>query len=439
MISDTCRTNNSYRVVIPAGIDPPGGVAGAKLCCLLQHILTLTCLSNERRYLGHFINVHSDRWRCVLGGYDYRAVINDARDAGFIQINELYSDGSTAAPFTKSIRLSKKYRTGKAQIVTINNKPAIERIAKSLEPDADNLGPTGVWWFRKLADFQIDPESIHDETLRDPWTLLVLAKLLDGRHVAQRCDYRRLHTLLTQTARDARRHLSTAQGESLSIIDVSACQPLIIGLLASNPPDNPLNPRQTTRRSPCQLPNVARFRGSADIEKWVRLCESRDIYPYLWQAIQEFDGNTLTTLTTRLGSRVRLDLRDVSLSAFKRTSLIPLFDRLPQMEANPVWQIIVRDFPAIAEFVRTAKTKTYRIGNRTISHQVLACMAQRFESETIIDDVGGYLMRHHPDEPVATIHDALLCRQSFAIAAQEIMRDAFRRFGVSPKVKIENL
>lgn len=48
-------------------------------------------------------------------------------------------------------------------------------------------------------------------------------------------------------------------------------------------------------------------------------------------------------------------------------------------------------------------------------------------------------MRHHPDEPVATIHDAILCRLSFALMAQQIIRDAFRRFGVSPNVKIEGL
>ena len=109
------------------------------------------------------------------------------------------------------------------------------------------------------------------------------------------------------------------------------------------------------------------------------------------------------------------------------------------MEANPIFKIIARDFQSIAKFVRSAKTKRYRIGKRIISHQVLACMAQRFEAETIVDDVGRYLMQHHADEPVATIHDAVICRQSFAPTVQQIIKTQFEWFGVSPTVKIENI
>lgn len=66
-------------------------------------------------------------------------------------------------------------------------------------------------------------------------------------------------------------------------------------------------------------------------------------------------------------------------------------------------------------------------------------MAQRFEAETIVDDVGAYLMQHHSDEPVATIHDAVLCRQVFAPTVQKIIKAKFERFGVFPTVKIEHL
>jgi hypothetical protein len=365
-------------------------------------------------------------------------VINDAIDAGHVEFNERYSNGSRTLPFTKSIRLSQRCRTGRAQIVTITNRTALKRLAKSFEPDIDNLAPVGVWLFQQLNNFAIDISATRDPALRDPWTQLSIAKLLNARHVAHRCDFRRLHTLLTQTAREVRQHLSTTTGDPLAIVDVSACQPLIIGLLAANPPDDPTSPRPRTRRGQGLQPSRSKF-GKSDIEKWVQLCQSRAIYPYLWEAIRVSNGNTQTTITTRRGAIFRLDMRDVSLPAFKRSTLIPLFDRLPQMEANPVWQIIARDFPSIAEFVRVAKTRTYHVRGRAISHQVLACMAQRFEAETIIDDVGGYLMRHHPEEPVATIHDAILCRQSFAPTAQQIIKNTFKQFGVSPTVKIENL
>ena len=212
-------------------------------------------------------------------------------------------------------------------------------------------------------------------------------------------------------------------------------------MLAAKPPTNPTQPRtpHLRARGSVQVPYVIDFRGAADLEKWIRLCESRQIYAYLWQEIQRYSGSTRSVITTRYGRKLNIDLRDQTLDAFKRSSLIPLFDRIEQMEANPVFKIIARDFPTIADFVRRAKAKTYRIGKRVISHQVLACMAQRFEAETIVDDAGRYLMQHHPDEPVATIHDALLCRQSFAATAQQIIKSQFERFGVSPTVKIENI
>jgi hypothetical protein len=144
-------------------------------------------------------------------------------------------------------------------------------------------------------------------------------------------------------------------------------------------------------------------------------------------------------ITTKYDQHVTTDLRAVSLSAFKQASLIPLFDRPEQMEANPVFKIIVRDFPTIANFIRNAKSKSYHVGSRVISHQVIACMAQRYEAETIVDDVGAYLMQHHTDEPVATIHDAVLCRQAFAQTVQQIIKAQFERFGMSPAVKIEHL
>ena len=130
------RIKQEYRVVIPAGIELPKGVCGAKLASLLQYVLTLTCLTKERRHQAHYVNVHSDRWESLLSS-GYRAIVDRAVSDGYIEVNERYSDGSrTLKPYTKSIRLTKQFRNGKAQVVTINNKPAINRLAKSWEPDA---------------------------------------------------------------------------------------------------------------------------------------------------------------------------------------------------------------------------------------------------------------------------------------------------------------
>jgi len=423
----------SHRLVIPAGIDLPKGVTGAKLCCLLHYVLTLTCLTDERRHQGHWINVHWTRWELLLSS-GYRKTIDAALAAGFIEFNQRYSDGSKTAPFPKSVRLTKKYRSGKAQIAIVTNRPAIRRVTKVWEPDAQNLGETGLWWFNHLASFEIDNAAANDPALLDPWTQAVLARLLDGDHVASRCEFRRFHTLLTRLARDARQHLTTSNGESLSLVDVSACQPLIIGILAATQPTNPTKPRPESL-----LPYAVDFSRSRDLKKWIELCESREIYDYLHNRVKSLSGSTEATITTPTGRRVRIDLATQPKSAFKRQSLIPLFCSVSDMMRSPVWRVIEEDFPTVAAFVIKAKTKSYRIGRRTISHQVLACMAQRFEAETIVDDVGAYLMQHHPDVPVATIHDAILCRQSFAPTAQQIIKSQFERFGVSPRVIIENL
>jgi hypothetical protein len=142
-----------------------------------------------------------------------------------------------------------------------------------------------MWWYDKLLDFQIDNAAIYDQALSDPWTQLVLAKLLDNRIVANRCDYRRLHTLLTQLAREARRYLSAKNGERLAIVDVSACQPLIIGLLASSPPNDPTRPRHTTTticRRLSQFCGPQKMDRTMRVEGYLQLSLARDpILPWV--------------------------------------------------------------------------------------------------------------------------------------------------------------
>lgn len=414
-------------VAIPKGIELPPGCEGDNCALFLSTLALHTSLTHERRHGGHWINFRRDRLR-VLMGSKYRQRINTMIDAGFIESNERYSTGYEGAPgFSKSYRLATEYRTGKSQLHVLVTRPAIKKVSQAFEPDPTNLRRAGMHFLNCFDNFAISPDSVEDTNLSDHWDQWSIARWLNGDVFAHRCCYGRLHTLMTQLPRRARQHLQTIDGEPLSVVDVSACQPLLLGYLAACHSHHQL-PANT------QLPYVARFSSGAmskldsAVARWIELCQSRAIYQCLWNAIQSFDGPTTTVLTTASGRNVEIDLRTIPERSFKRASLIPVFDKLDAMQRNPVFKIIARDFPGIANFIVAAKQN---------GHQRLACLLQRTESALMIDGVGEVLAKHHANVAVAPIHDALVVADTFADTATELIREQFGTLGLQPQIKID--
>ena len=350
---------------------------------------------------------------------------------GIIESNDRYSTGQPGiiSPFTKSYRLASKYRTGQSRLHELSSRPTIGKVIKAYEVDPENLKAAGIHYRSCFDQFTLDGAAATDPNLTNQWDRWTIARWFNGQEFAHRCVYGRYHSLMTQLPRHARRHLQTLGHDALSVVDVSACQPLLLGYLASQAtahatPGTPL------------LPYVARFSKSSvirntvpyDLAWWIELCESGSIYRHFYQEIQTHVGSTTTTIITPTGQRRDVDLRAYSEKQIKRASLIPIFDKIDAMKRSPIFAIILRDFPTVASFIVSAKQN---------GHQDLACRLQRTESALMIDGLGGVLNEHYESVPVAPIHDAIVVPGTFVEKAAELVRDQFQALGLHPQVKIE--
>lgn len=414
------------RVAIPKGIELPPGCEGDNCALFLSTLSLHTSMTRERQH-GHWINFHNKRLSTLMGR-SYRGRINGMIDVGLIEANEIYSSGMPGVPaFTKSYRLAREYRIGQSQLHLLTTRPTIRKAVKIHDPDPDNLAPAGMF-FRSCFDrFLLSPGAADDPLLSQHWDQWAIARWLNREEYAHRCDYRRFHSLVTQLPRQVRQYLRTSDGQPTSVVDVAACQPLLLGYLAARH-----TPHSTPR--PLLLPYDARFLGAGvskldtDVACWIELCETRAIYKYLHEALQSFDGPTTTVLTTASGRKVEIDLRTIPERSFKRASLIPVFDKLDAMQRNPVFKVIARDFPGIANFIVATKQN---------GHQRLACLLQRTESALMIDGVGEVLAKRHANVAVAPIHDALVVADTFADTAADLIREQFGTLGLQPQIKIE--
>jgi hypothetical protein len=69
----------------------------------------------------------------------------------------------------------------------------------------------------------------------------------------------------------------------------------------------------------------------------------------------------------------------------------------------------------------------------------LPVLLQRFESWLFLDQLVPQLQERYPDEPIATVHDALAVRGSFRKEGKAAIEDKYHEmFGVVPGVKEED-
>ncbi len=441
MVSTTTATvevrDQDPLVAIPSTIKLPQGKDGDKVAAFLHYLQVLTSLTYERRVLRHWINIPRERIRQLIGR-DYAPKIKELAANGIIEVNHRYSTGELSADgqaFTKSFRFGEKHCHGKFVSRAITASWAKERARKVYEIDEENLRPAGMHFRRMFDHFSISPDALQDRKLSSIWAKLAIVRFMNREEFATRCDYGRYHCLTSQLPREARQYLKIRGGDRLCVVDVSACQPLILGVLAGS------WSRDTTRHhtQSSYYPYVARFCRSKipeDVRRWIGLCESADkenrLYSYLQDRLRATIGPAELTIHRKDGRVVRRDLKKMKPKEFKRCVLIPLFDDAAQTKANPTFQLIERDFPAIAKFILWTKAG----GN----YQRTAWMCQMAESGVMIDDVGARLLRDFPDEPVQPIHDAIVCRAAFAETVREIIWDCFQAsLGVLPNVEIESI
>ncbi|TWU08389.1 hypothetical protein [Stieleria varia] len=451
-ILDSMDSDRPVMVAIPFGVNLSAKSTTAdREAVFLARLSLYTSMSPERQRDRHWIPIPAKLPRMLLGTTEYRKRIERLCGAGIIEVNDSYSDGKIGGEaFPKAYRFTKAHCSGRHRLHQLKSKRAREIALKEKQIDPANLRPAGMYYWQHGNSFQLDRSAVDAIGHEDYWTQWNLGQWKSGENYATRCDYGRYHSLLTRTPRTVRPFLTTAAGERLGIVDVSAAQPSLIGAVAANMASShgaPPKWNQRGRDAPGYLCNVADFFGGyeekrrviqnapTDIQQWIELCESGLIYDYMLDQISRLPGPAMIEMRNAQGTRFRVDARDMNRSQIKRATLVPLFDHQDATERNPLFQIVRRDFPTIARSVELIKSQTVPDGRKL--HEALARLLQLLESTLMIDGVGTVLERQHKDEPVQPIHDAILCRMDFCGQATEIIKAQFARLGLRPLVKLD--
>ncbi len=387
---------------------------------LFLSILTLrsATLPNSRRL--DWINIHSDLLQKIVG-HNYRQTIDDLIQAEVIQCNENYSTGQNGnRGFTKSYRFHPKTNLKRTRLHEIIGAWAKQRIEPSQLPDSSNLKLAGMHYFNSLSRFALDLSGCHNKRLLTSQAYAV-ERFASGRHYAVRCRYGRLHSTLTAIPRRVRHLLRIDDDSDLTVLDVRSCQPLLLGHLFRTK----------------NLPTFDGYRSGLcvrvtcdDDDGWLDQCQSGKLVETLRAFVRDMPGDVIARYSDRYGHERTSNLKTCSDRVFKQNILVPFFHRQEVTERHPVFEIIARHYPGIAEIVRTVKQD---------DHRCLARLLQSMESSLMIDALGERLAKFAPNEPIGTIHDAIVCKTAFAQMAEEHLIAVFQEIGLNPSVKKERL
>ena len=220
-------------------------------------------------------------------------------------------------------------------------------------------------------------------------------------------DTGRCYTTLTKLWK-GHRHRLTLDGESLIEIDISACQPLVLSLLAES------------------------FVSSTECMEFRRLAETGTLYDEISKFSERDVKKTKTAMISFLcGDLPRLTQlnRDRPLSTVQRVHL---------------W--FSQNFPEITEYLRATKTsqeskakmdtpERRKAGKKTGAYCITAFEMQRLEAEIMISGVCSEFIKSYPGEFIATVHDAVMVSQRNVEPVIEIMESEFSRRGLYPSMK----
>ncbi|MCM2371093.1 hypothetical protein [Aporhodopirellula aestuarii] len=419
-------------VAIPATADVPNTAKGDNLKILLQYLSNRMVMNGENPR-DYFISVSSQKLEKLCGSR-YKLVIDQAVSDGLVERNSTYSTGRVnRPPFTKSYRLAKDHRHGRSKIVPIVGAHARRRMATAYEPDPKNLKESGMHLVGHSKSFNLNDAALDSSTIGKHENRCAVARYANQQEFAKRCKNGRHHSLNTQLPARERRHLSVTRPNGcktgVALVDVSSCQPLLLAALVAH------NQRTGTPEVPLYVPRFCDLTGgwmnevSPSIRDWISLCESGQLYLELRKITLSMEGPLTVPIELTNGRWINIDLRKKSARTFKRAVLVPIFDRIDAMLQNPIFHAIKELCPPIADYVLAAKSQH--------GYKAVANYCQRLESTLMVDNVIGHFMREHKQEPVQTIHDALMVSEEFEDEAKNVIRHEFESIGLKPKIKSE--
>ena len=386
-------------VRVPANFKPMGGKDTDRVALLLDDVLHRTSRTKERRS-GEWIPYGRDTAR-PLHGAKYAATIKVAAKRGAVERNEAYLAGEKS----KSLRLTERYRDGrfkKHRLKRRRKRPPRIRIA------ADDS--VGTWLVSKFELFRLP----HLESL-SPWCEYSADCLRDGDHYANRCRYGRLHSSYTSMEKTLRRRLR-CDSAPLVELDIANCQPLLIGILATQKLDHIWSKRGVgagvvplSRR--CRVaPGCEQARLPADLAAYLELSQAGLLYEHLLDCSKKAGLTNRDRCTTK--------------KAFNAMT----FANNKMSRRMAIRKVVAAEFPTLIRFMESAKAKC---------HKNLAHLSQRFESGLMIDTVCGRLMDDCPEIPILTVHDCILTTESNVAVVRSTIEEVFAANGIRPTIHEE--
>jgi len=374
---------NGKTIRVPKGSEPKN-MYQAKI---LAHFQAMTAQSKQHRN-GFWIGCHCKVLRKIAGRESSRHVA-ELIVAGKLEVNDRYRAGE----FAKSYRLAERYRIPETDVYDHGRRFKIQGRIRIQDHD-----DVGLYLVQQFGRFQLPAKRFRG------WANYSYQAIQDQSFYACRCSYGRFHSTYTGMPNTMRQMLQTSTGE-LSEVDVSNCQSLILGLLMKGN-------SQSTK----------------DLERYLKLCSEGRLYDHL-TVLGQRRGMTLFDFIPEEKRHAHASNRLLRRNDLKNAFIVAQFASHDLAAQLPVWSLISSEFPSVASFMALAKRN---------GHQELARRCQRFESSLIVG-LGGVVdqfRKELPNEPILTIHDAIVVKQSYSSFARDIIVHHFSEKGASPTVKI---
>ncbi len=401
---------------IPESYTPTGEFADE--LAILADTLLVETFGSEARQQGFYVPFSSRRWKRMFHASRYTKIKQAAITSGMIEVNERYSVDN----FSKSIRLRNEHRDGrfKEYRLTKTKRPSF----RNRNIDFESLGDIGRWLVGHFSQFRFNETARAERCLEIPQVRLGFRKIENQGWHAKRCGFgKRFHSNFTNLKSELRKHLLIhGRNERTAAIDITACQPLMLGLTVKNGYD--IGTEDLTKLGKQWITTCG---ANHDVHEWIDFCEKGRIY----EEIQEWFKSGYVapqTIHTDKGYSFPSDPHDFDRKDVKKSLIVAMFQPARDMIDNAAFQVMLAAFPSIAGYMVLVKQQ---------DHKRLAKACQRMESRIMIDGVCGELMRTHPYEPILTVHDEIICGESHVPTVVSCIQRQFARFGTNVHVKAE--
>ncbi len=351
------------------------------------HLMRVTSVNKDYRN-GHHIPFSYEKFRSMFGGTK-AGKIKDATEE--LEAFE-WNNKSRIGEFSESVRLTN--RSGEFDLHEVMMKVRASK-PKTTNDNLMSLGEVGMALTARLDHFCI----VEDAVPQSAWEHYTIERIRNGDIYSMRGTHRRFFSSFSNLSKHTKKHsLRAKSGDSLVSIDIANCQPLLLGVRASQSPCS-----FVTSTKPINAP----YRRT--LSAWNEWTEKGEIY--------EFAAKRLTELTGKQWE-ARPDAKDLFMPF--------LFGDVRQMKFSPLLPVFEKHFPEILAFVRSVKRDC---------HQAMAHILHELEAEIMIDGAAAKFMRKYPDAPILTVHDELIVPVQYRDEVCDIIRAEFKKYGVTPMIK----